>query len=418
MMYSKFSPKQLNSMLWWAERGKVFDALICDGSVRSGKTMSMSIGFVLWSCRTFQGESFALCGKTIASLRRNVITPMMKWLEGVAVISQNLSRNYIEVSMEGHTNRYYLFGGKDESSAALIQGMTLAGVLFDEVALMPRSFVEQALARCSVQGAKFWFNCNPESPFHWFYLDWIKKSVEKRALYLHFTMDDNYSLPLEVRERYERMYSGVFYERFILGRWVVSEGLIYPMFSKKKHLGVPETLDGELYISVDYGTYNPTSMGLWLLGNDGHAWRLRESYYDARKKGVPRTDEEHYKELRNLAGGLIHDIERVIVDPSAASFIETIRRHDEFSVRKANNDVLAGIRSTATMLDLGRLHFAPECTDTLREFGLYRWDEKSQQGDKPIKENDHAMDDIRYFVQTIMLREVNDLLPFGGEDGA
>lgn len=415
MMYSKFSPKQLSSMLWWAERGKVYDALICDGSVRSGKTMSMSIGFVLWSCRTFDGESFALCGKTIASLRRNVITPMQKWLEGIAAITQNLSRNYIEVSMEGHTNRYYLFGGKDESSAALIQGMTLAGVLFDEVALMLRSFVEQALARCSVQGARFWFNCNPESPFHWFYLEWIKKHAEKRALYLHFTMDDNYSLPTEVRERYERMYSGVFYERFILGRWVVSEGIIYTMFSKEKHIGKPKSMDGDLYISIDYGTHNPTSMGLWLLTPDGHAWRLRESYYDARKAGKSRTDEEHYKALKKLAGGLLNDIECVIVDPSAASFIETVWRHDEFSVRKANNDVLSGIRNTSTMLEQERLHFAPECRDTLREFGLYRWDEKATQGDKPIKENDHAMDDIRYFVQTVMIHEADEFLAFGGE---
>ena len=414
-MYNKFSPKQLNSMLWWAKRGKLYDALICDGSVRSGKTMSMSIGFVMWSCRTFRNECFALCGKTIASLRRNVVTPMQKWLEGVATISENLSRNYIEVSMEGRTNRYYLFGGKDESSAALIQGLTLAGVLFDEVALMPRSFVEQALARCSVRGARFWFNCNPESPAHWFYKEWILKHDEKRALYLHFTMDDNYSLSNEVRERYERMYSGVFYDRFIRGVWVVSEGIVYTMFDKARHIGKPSGLDGELYISIDYGTYNPTSIGLWLLTPDGHAWRIRESYYDARKQGTPRTDEEHYAELRRLAGGLIDDIECVIVDPSAASFIETIWRHGEFRVRKANNDVISGIRSTATLLELGRLHFAPECKDILREFGLYRWDEKAH-GDKPIKENDHAMDDMRYFVQTVMIHEVYDLLLPGGDE--
>lgn len=415
MMYSKFSPKQLNSMLWWAERGKVYDALICDGSVRSGKTMSMTIGFVLWSCRTFNGESFALCGKTIASLRRNVITPMVKWLEGIAVITQNLSRNYVDVTMEGHTNRYYLFGGKDESSAALIQGMTLAGVLFDEVALMPRSFVEQALARCSVSGARFWFNCNPEGPWHWFYLEWIRKHEEKRALYLHFTMDDNYSLSAEVRKRYDRMYSGVFYERFILGKWVVSEGIVYTMFDKTKHVGKPKALEGDLYISIDYGTLNPTSMGLWLLTPEGHAWRLRESYYDARKKGLSRTDEEHYAELRRLAGGLMRDIEYVIVDPSAASFIETIWRAGEFSVLKANNDVVDGIRNTATLLEQGRLHFAPECEDILREFGMYRWDDKVQT-DKPIKEFDHAMDDMRYFVQTVMMREVGDAIFAGGEE--
>ena len=407
MMYSKFSPKQLYAMLWWAKRGNLFDALICDGSVRSGKTMSMTIGFVLWSCRTFSGEIFALCGKTIASLRRNVITPMRKWLEGVAVISENLSQNYIEVSMEGKANRYYLFGGKDESSAALIQGMTLAGVLFDEVALMPRSFVEQALARCSVKGAKFWFNCNPESPLHWFYTNWIQKYDEKRALYLHFTMDDNYSLPDEVRERYERMYSGIFYERFIRGHWVIAEGLVYPMFSKA-HIGIPAGLNGDWFISIDYGTMNPTSMGLWCRTYDGHAYRVKESYYDGRQLGIPRTDEEHYAALCALADG--YDIQEVIVDPSAASFIECIYRHGQFRVVKADNKVDDGIQDTATLLGCGRLHFSPDCKDILREFGLYRYDtQKTEGGDHVIKANDHAMDDMRYFVRLEMWRVLQEV---------
>ena len=407
MMYNKFSPKQLNSMLWWAKRGKLYDALICDGSVRSGKTMSMSIGFVLWSCRTFQNEVFALCGKTIASLRRNVVTPIQKWLEGVAVISENLSRNYIEVSMEGHTNRYYLFGGKDESSAALIQGMTLAGVLFDEVALMPRSFVEQALARCSVRGARFWFNCNPESPSHWFYTEWIRKHDEKRALYLHFTMDDNYSLSNEVRERYERMYSGIFYERFIRGCWVIAEGLVYPMFGKQ-HIGVPAGLNGDWFISIDYGTMNPTSMGLWCRTEDGHAYRVKESYYDGRRAGMPRTDEEHYAALCRLAEG--YDIQYVFVDPSAASFIECIHSHGQFRVAKADNSVAAGIQDTATLLGLTRLHFSENCKDAIREFGLYRYDtEKPGGSDRVIKENDHAMDDIRYFVRGAMWRVLQEV---------
>ena len=231
MKYAVFSPRSLLTMTWWqTERYKDKDAIICDGSIRSSKTVSMSIGFILWSCSCFNGKTFAICGKTIESLRRNVITQLPTLFEGLCKITERKSENLMVVSLDGRVNKYYLFGGKDEGSAALIQGMTLAGVMFDEVALMPRSFVEQALARCSVEGSKFWFNCNPDSPEHWFYKEWIQKHKEKNALYLHFTMKDNNSLSEKVKKRYENMYSGVFYDRFIRGLWVVAEGLVYDFF--------------------------------------------------------------------------------------------------------------------------------------------------------------------------------------------
>ncbi len=412
MMYEKLSPKQLRAMLWWSQSDtKNYDAVICDGSVRSGKTMSMTVGFVLWSMKNFSSQNFALCGKTVSSLKRNVITPMQKWLEGIVKIKVNLSRNFLDILMYGHKNRYYFFGGKDESSCQLVQGLTLAGIMFDEVALMPRSFVEQALARCSEKGSKFWFNCNPDSPEHWFYKEWIRKSREKNVFYLHFDMNDNFSLDPKIKKRYENLYSGVFYERFILGKWVVAEGIIYSMFDRRKNVGIPEILPkGEYYVSIDYGTRNPCSMGLWLLSEDGHGYRIRESYYDGRRKSQ-KTDEEHYSELERLAGNLAGKINYVIVDPSALSFIECIRRHGQFRVKKADNSVADGIRNVASLLTAGRLHFSENCRDTLREFALYRWDEKSGK-DVPIKENDHAMDDMRYFVKTIMWRTLRD---FGGE---
>ncbi len=231
-------------------------------------------------------------------------------------------------------------------------------------------------------------------------------------------MDDNYSLSPAVKDRYERMYSGVFYDRYIKGLWVLADGLVYPMFRKAVHVQeLPGKLPpGRFYISVDYGTLNPTSMGLWLLTDDGHACRIRESYYDARKRGISRTDEEHYRSLVKLAGNLIHRIECVIVDPSAASFIECIRRHQEFDVRKANNSVLDGIRNVGTLLKAQKLHFSPECKDIIREFGLYCWDEKAAE-DRVIKENDHAMDDMRYFVHTVMRQELPDFLTVLPEEG-
>ena len=415
MMYTELSPKQLQSMLWWMqEDSKNCDAIVCDGSVRSGKTMSMTIGFVLWSMKNFNHENFAFCGKTIDSLKRNVITPMQKWLEGIVKLKLNLSRNYLDIKLCGHMNRYYFFGGKDESSYQLIQGITLAGVLLDEVALMPKSFVEQALARCSVTGSKLWFNCNPDSLEHWFYKEWVaensNKTKQKNRLHLHFTMDDNYSLADSVKQRYERMYSGVFYDRYIKGLWVLAEGLVYgTVFDKNRH--VIENYDNshfaDYYISIDYGTLNPCSMGLWALERD-KAIRIKEYYYDGRNNGLQKTDEEYYAELEKLADG--YAIKHVIIDPSASSFIATIRQHRKFKVRKANNNVIDGIRKTMTLLEHDKIFICQCCKDIIREFALYRWDDKkSHEKDTVIKENDHAMDDMRYFVNTVMYRTSNFL---------
>lgn len=223
-------------MRWWAmAKYRRYDAVICDGAVRSGKTVCMSLGFVFWATAAFDKTAFALCGKTITSLRRNVAVPLLQNLQAFGFhCKESVSRNLIEISLGRHTNYFYLFGGRDESSAALIQGITLGGVFLDEVALMPQSFVEQALARCSLEQSKFWFNCNPSHPYHWFYREWIQKADQKHALYLHFTMRDNPGLSPQVRERYERLYHGAFYERYILGKWTAADGLVYPMFSDRK----------------------------------------------------------------------------------------------------------------------------------------------------------------------------------------
>ena len=215
---TRFSPKQRTAIVWWSKKKyEGYDAIICDGAVRSGKTTAMGIGFFLWAMAIFKDEQFALCGKTITSLRRNVLHEIVPQLEKLGFqCEEKRSENLLRVSRTGKENRFYLYGGRDEGSASLIQGVTLAGVLFDEVALMPRSFVEQACARCSCAGSKLWFNCNPEGPQHWFYREWILKAEERRALYLHFTMDDNPSLSPRVRARYERAYSETFYRRFVL----------------------------------------------------------------------------------------------------------------------------------------------------------------------------------------------------------
>ena len=396
MQYEQFSPKQRHVLNWWFGQSPDYckNAIICDGAVRSGKTVCMSLSFLLWALFAHGRGSFALCGKTITSLRRNLVTPLLEEAakQGISC-TLKLSQNIIEVELGRRKIRIYLFGGKDEGSAALIQGMTLNGVLFDEVALMPRSFVEQALARCSTEKARFWFNCNPEHPSHWFYTEWILRSAEKNALYLHFTMQDNPSLSDAVKARYESLYTGVFRERFILGKWVAAHGAVYPMFSLRTHVvsDIPDC--SRYFISCDYGTVNPASFGLW--GEHNSKWyRIREYYHSSRTTGVQKTDEEYADALEALAGMLA--IEGVLVDPSAASFLQCLRRRGHFRVIPAKNDVADGIRLVGSALGENKLFFHESCKDTIREFSLYRWNLEAQK-DCPIKENDHAMDDIRYF---------------------
>lgn len=409
MKYSAFSRRQLLSMLWWQQpRYKDRDAIIADGSIRSGKTVSMTVGYILWSMSCFDKQSFAICGKTIESLRRNVILHLREWLPGDFIIAEKRNENRLIIqTADGRENSYHLFGGRDESSYMLIQGMTLAGVMFDEVALMPRSFVEQACARCSVPSSKYWFNCNPHSPEHWFYKEWVKNHKKKNALRLHFTMDDNLALDPKIKARYESMYTGVFYQRYIKGLWVLAEGIIYQAFNKETSVVPTEPRPYSKYIvSMDYGIQNPTAMLLFGLC-DGIWYQVDEFYHSGRDTGRQKTDEEYYDDLCELVGDL--PVRELIIDPSASSFIALVRKHKRFRVRKANNDVLDGIQHTATMIQEQRLLVNDCCEHTIQEYGLYSWQEKSTGGaDKPIKENDHAMDATRYFVNTTKAWKVKD----------
>ncbi|MBQ9674131.1 MAG: PBSX family phage terminase large subunit [Ruminococcus sp.] len=413
--YTPFSKKQMKVLTWWCKSSPDCDkdAIICDGAVRSGKTFCMSLSFIAWSFSRFNGKSFAICGKTIRSLKRNVVTPLIDNLYQLGFGCElRKSENILEVSYQGNLNRFYLFGGKDEMSASLIQGITLAGVFLDEVALMPRSFVEQAIARCSVEGSTFWFNCNPEYPGHWFYREWIQKAKAKNALYLHFMMNDNPSLSNKMINRYESLYSGAFYERFVKGRWVAASGAVYPFMENFGMYGdVPRGEFSEFAVSCDYGTVNPASFGLWGF-QDGIWYRISEYYFNSRKEGFQKTDEEHYKSLEDLIDG--RKVLGIVVDPSAASFIELIKRKGKYNVMPAKNRVVDGIRMVSSALKNGEIKICRTCGDSMREFSLYRWDEGGNS-DAPVKENDHAMDDIRYFVTTILNKENSGFVAFAAK---
>lgn len=402
--FKPFSRRQKQLLTWWLPESGVSDAdgIIADGAIRTGKTVCMSLAFVQWAMETFDGMNFAMCGKTVGSFRRNVLTVLKQMLPSRGYdVADKRSENLIIVSRGEITNYFYIFGGKDEASQDLIQGITLAGVLLDEVALMPRSFVEQATGRCSVEGSKFWFNCNPQGPMHWFKTEWIDKAEEKNMLYLHFVMDDNLSLSEVIKARYRSMYTGIFFSRYILGEWVLAEGLVYSFGEANITDEIPK--GAEYYISVDYGTLNPFSAGLWSV-TGSKAVRIKEYYHDGRKTQKQLTDEEYCDAIEELAKG--YEIAKLIVDPSAASFIAAVKRRG-FRVQQANNSVLDGIRRTAVYLRDGNIKIHRSCVDCIREFGLYRWDEKSTE-DKVIKENDHAMDDVRYFCNTIMRRRLRN----------
>ena len=400
----RFSEKQRRVLTWWMpghpDSGK--EAIICDGAVRSGKTLAMGLSFFLWAMTCFRNRRFGVCGKTIESLRRNVLSEILPRLEAMgATWKEKRSENLVTLRFRGRENRFYIFGGRDESSASLIQGITFAGVLLDEVALMPRSFVEQACARCSVSGSRLWFNCNPAGPSHWFYTNWILGAEQRNCLRLHFTMEDNPSLTEAIRQRYQRLYSGVFYRRFILGQWAQAEGRIYDFFEPDMVGKPPEGPFSQWYVSCDYGTVNPTSMGLW--GQHQGVWyRVKEFYFDSRREQRQMTDGEYADALAELAGD--RSIAGVIVDPSAASFMEVLRRRG-WRVRKAVNEVLSGIRLTSDCLKSGRIVICEGCNDCIREMDEYVWDLQSGGQDRVRKEHDHAMDDMRYFVSTVLGRQ-------------
>ena len=230
--FKPFSPKQLKLLNFWREGSpyKDCDIVIADGSIRSGKTIACICSFLQWSQESFDGESFILAGKTMGALKRNVIRPMLQILTAWGWnYNYNRSQNFIEIG----TNTYFMYGANTEASQDALQGLTAAGAYADEVALFPQSFIDQMIGRCSVDGAKIFLNCNPEGPHHYIKEEFIDKAKEKNIYHLHFTMDDNLTLAPKVKDRFRRMFTGVFYKRFILGLWVAAEGLIYQLFADK-----------------------------------------------------------------------------------------------------------------------------------------------------------------------------------------
>ena len=418
--FQKFSRKQRQIFTWWLPNSPVREAggIIADGAIRSGKTVSMSLSYTMWSMANYDGQNFIMAGKTISSFKRNVLQNLKLMLTSrgyhwIYHISGDFP-NMLEVSRNGRTNYFYIFGGKDEGSQNLVQGITAAGAFFDEVALMPESFVNQATARCSVEGATWWFNCNPAGPMHWFKLEWIDKRIKKRLLYLHFTMDDNLSLSEKVKEKYRAMYAGVFYLRYIKGLWAVAEGLIYTMLTddnlytdQERPVALKNT--AMKAITVDYGTTNPcVFLEVW---DDGQTIWIEQEYRwdsrseEARRSANPqRTDAQYADDMTEFMGMEPQDQCMVVVDPSAASFITELRSRGLY-VKPANNEVADGIRVVGSLLAKRNIRINKDkCKGLISEMQSYVWDDKAAERgeEKPVKQKDHGPDALRYYCYTVL----------------
>lgn len=423
-----FSEKGYKVLSWWLPESPVsHKPIICmEGAVRSGKTLTGSFSFTCWAQSEFDDYEFAFCGKTIGSARRNIIRPLKRMLaaRGAAVNDHRSSNeNFLEIEWLGHKNVYWIFGGKDERSQDLIQGATLAGIFFDEAILMPISFLQQGIARLSIDGAKIWISLNPEGPDEPFYVDWLDKFDPKDVFYLHFTMDDNPSLSEETKARYQRMYpeGSVWYDRYILGQRTVAEGRIWDFF--RPDVGAGYVVDArdcpraflDWVVSIDYGTSDAFAAGLYGLArnpsqNALRSWFLvREYYYDPKEhRGRQKAPTEYIEDLIKLCRWKGHPIyPNILCDPSAAAFITECRRSGRAEVeniRGADNSVKDGILDVATMLSQGWLKISSDCPNAIKYINNYRWDENSKE-EKPLHDGSHFPDALRYGCR-YMIREM------------
>lgn len=388
-----YTQKQLELMRLW-QNDKLKRISLLEGSVSSGKTWISLVLWAFWVSSMPEGKLYLMCGKSLTTLKRNCLF-LLQDLVGTDNFSFSLSSK--EAYLFGR--KIMLEGANDSRSESKIRGMTLQGAYCDELTLFPHDFFKMLLSRLRVKGAKLIATTNPDSPQHWLKKEFIDRQNEINMLDIKFLLDDNDKLPADYIESLKKEYTGIFYERFILGKWRIAEGLIYPKQAQGENIVKTENRAyTTYYASMDYGTLNPCSIGLW--GYSGGIWyRVKEYYYSGRDAKQQLTDEEYYRELERLCSGL--KIKALIIDPSAASFITLVKRKGKFKVIPAKNDVVNGIKFTMSCLENDRIMINDCCKAIIKEFSLYSWNDKSAD-DRPIKENDHALDDMRYFCYTVL----------------
>lgn len=367
------------------------------GATRSGKTYLDFRWIIPIRIRERIGKDglAVILGVTKSTIERNVLEPMRN-LYGDMLVGTISSDNTAWIFGE----KCYCLGAEKVSQVSKIRGASIKYCYGDEVADWSEEVFALLKSRLDKEYSCFDGTFNPQYPDHW-----LKKFLDSNADIFSqtYTIDDNPFLPESFKENLKKEYEGtVYYDRYILGLWVRAEGLVYPMFDRERNVASERGGPGRYWISSDYGTQNPTVFTLWR-EYGGKAVMEKEYYHSGRESGRQKTDEEYYQDLEAFADG--YRIERVVLDPSAASFAECIRRHGKFSVWKANNAVLDGIRFTGACIKSGIIKFHESCKNAFREFGLYSWDKDAGE-DRVIKENDHCMDAIRYFCMTVLRREI------------
>ena len=366
------------------------------GATRSGKTYLDFKWIIPLRIRERAGKEglAVILGVTKSTIERN---EPMRNLYGDKLVGTISSDNTAWIFGE----KCYCLGAEKVSQVSKIRGASIKYCYGDEVADWSEEVFALLKSRLDKEYSCFDGTYNPQYPNHW-----LKKFLDSNADIFSqvYTIDDNPFLPPSFVENLKKEYAGtVFYDRYILGKWTLAEGLVYPMFGDSCIVqDIPDT--GDYYISIDYGTHNPFSAGLWCVTKT-KAVRIGEYYYCGREERKEKTPEEYYSEVKRLAGG--RDIKCLIVDPSADAFIATVKKHHELKVRGAVNDVLPGIQTTAEMIASGKAKIHESCENAIREFGLYRWDEKAES-DRVVKENDHAMDEIRYMVMTVLKKHFKE----------
>ena len=380
-----------------------YDAIICDGAIRSGKTIWCSISYVLWAMANFNECNFAICGKTIGSTERNVIKPIQK----VKYMRQEFDMHYskkealLTIKRNNKTNYFYVFGGKDESSYELIQGITLAGIMFDEVALQPKSFVDQGTGRCSEEGSKFFFNCNPRHPTHWFKQEWVDNATNQKAYYLHFTMDDNPSLSEKIKARYRSLYSGVFFKRYIEGKWVAAEGVIYELFVNNENDYIIDSIpEDEQIISlntgVDFGG-SKSSTAFVTIGigrNYKNFYILDSKKIDSKILNTDTLKTEFAKYINFVSlkhKGIVHNVFCDNAEPLHIRDLQNTQIEHKLNCRVGNalkEEIVYRIETFNTLFSQHRLFILNHNKDVIQSFKDAVWDDKHSTTQKDIRLDD------------------------------
>ena len=384
-----FSLKQLQSIQESNAKINVWE-----GAVSSGKTYSS-----LWrwyeECRSGPQGPFCMLSKTYDTFKRNIMPELYKILGSHVVYSSGKRELYIK-------NRLvHIIGCSDERAEQKIRGQTSAGAYLDEATLLPESAVKMLQSRLRVPGAKLFATTNPDSPFHWFKRDFLEGNPDVK--HWKFLMDDNPFLAQDYKDYLKRQYQGLWYKRYIEGQWVQAEGAIYDFFDSKVHvIDHPQSIAESYICGVDYGTSNPCAFVLIGVNRKRYPnmWVEAEYYWDSRKQQRQKTDAEYADDLYEFIAN--KPVQAIYIDPSAVSFRVELQRKGHLNVLEAKNEVVDGIRLVSTYLNAGTVKICRSCPNLIKEMQSYVWDSKSEKNgiDKPLKENDHALDALRYALYT------------------